>query len=427
MSYINEQIHTLGGLNVHMIPTDKFKTLTLFLQFRSPLEKEDITKRALLSYVLKSSTAVSQSSQALQHRLDDLYGATLSTALSKKGDNHLLSLFVTVANERFISGAESLLDDAISLLTEVVFQPNAEAGHFDEKTVKKEKRALKQRLESIVDDKMRFANQRLIDEMCPNESYRLHTYGYQDELEKITAEELFRYYQKMLAEDQLDLYIVGDFETNQVLERVKASLLFKERQAPAAADRRFSPIVPERVNTVKEQQDVEQGKLNLGFRTNIIFGDALYHASQVFNGLFGGFPHSKLFMNVREKASLAYYAASRYESYKGLLIVMSGIEFENYDQAVDIIKEQLAAVQKGDFSEHEIDQTKALLKNAILESLDSPFSLIDLLYQDVLSGETHPVETWLRQIDGVTRDDIVRVAEQTSLDTIYFLQGEEGR
>ncbi|MFC7392607.1 EF-P 5-aminopentanol modification-associated protein YfmF [Scopulibacillus cellulosilyticus] len=430
MSYINEQVHDFNGFKVHMIPTDKFKTVTMFLQFCAPLNEKDVTKRALLSYVLKSSTKHSPSTQDLQKRLDDLYGASFTSMLTKKGDYHILTLYMTVANERFISGASTkLLDESVKLLSEAVFQPAAANQQFDKKIVKREKRSLKQRLEAIYDDKMRYASQRLIDEMCQHELYRLHTYGYSDELEQVTPESLFDYYQKMVAEDQVDLYIIGDIEENQshILNAVQSEFTFSKRQERTRDVRiNFDPVIPNEVKIVKENQDVEQGKLNLGYRTNIIYGDPLYYASQVFNGLFGGFPHSKLFMNVREKESLAYYASSSYESYKGLMIVMSGIEFSNYDKAVAIIKEQLEAVKKGDFTDHDIDQTKALLKNAVLEALDNPGSLTDFLYRQVLTGQPVTAEDWLDAIENVQKEDIIKVAEKTSLDTIYFLQGEEG-
>ncbi|MBM7644406.1 putative Zn-dependent peptidase [Scopulibacillus daqui] len=429
MPYINEQIHEFNGLKVHLIPTDKFKTVTMFLQFCSPLNEKDVTKRALLSYVLKSSTKHSPSAQDLQKRLDDLYGASFASMLSKKGDYHILTLYMTAANERFISGASAkLFDESVKLLSEAVFEPAASDRQFDEKIVEREKRSLRARLESIYDDKMRYASQRLIDEMCQHELYRLHTYGYSEELDQVTADGLFEYYKKMMAEDQVDLYIIGDIQEKQshILNTIQSALPFDKRQNKTRDIRiNFNPVIPNEIKVVKENQDVEQGKLNLGYRTNIIYGDPLYYASQVFNGLFGGFPHSKLFMNVREKESLAYYASSSYESYKGLMIVMSGIEFSNYDKAVDIIKEQLEAVKNGDFTEHDIDQTKALLRNAVLEALDNPASLTDFLYRQVLTGQPVTAENWLHAIDQVRKEDIIKVAEKTTLDTIYFLQGEE--
>ena len=176
---------------------------------------------------------------------------------------------------------------------------------------------------------------------------------------------------------------------------------------------------------VIEKQDVKQGKLNIGFRTNVLYGDSEYFALQLFNGLFGGFSHSKLFINVREKASLAYYASSRLESHKGLLIVMSGIENKNYKQAVDIIKEQFALMQQGDFTEEELQQTKAVVKNQLLETIDVSRGMIEILYHNVIANDTITLDEWLEKTETITKEEVVAVAKKIQLDTIYFLTGAE--
>ncbi|MGQ0421318.1 M16 family metallopeptidase, partial [Bacillus sp. HC-Mk] len=163
-----------------------------------------------------------------------------------------------------------------------------------------------------------------------------------------------------------------------------------------------------------------------GYRTFVTYKDEDYFALQLFNGLFGGFSHSKLFVNVREKNSLAYYAASRFESHKGLLFVMSGIEAKNYEKAVEIIKEQMLAMQNGEFSEEEIHQTKSVIQNQILEAIDTPRGFVEMLYHGIISDRTRPVEEWLTGIESVTKEEIVKVAKNIELDTIYFLQGTEG-
>ncbi len=146
---------------------------------------------------------------------------------------------------------------------------------------------------------------------------------------------------------------------------------------------------------------------------------------QVCNGLFGGFSHSKLFINVREKESLAYYAASRLESHKGVMMVMSGIEFNKYERAVEIIKEQFQAMKKGDFTDQEVEQTKAMIKNQILETADVARGFVELAYHQVVSGYKRTMEEWLNQVDAVTKEDLIRVANKVKLDTIYFLKGKE--
>ncbi|GGE46052.1 putative inactive metalloprotease YmfF [Pullulanibacillus camelliae] len=426
MNTINEEIVELAGYRLHIVKTNKFKTVTMVLQFCAPLEESTVTKRALLAHLLKSSTKKSPTSQQLQHRLDDLYGASLASQVQKKGHYHVLSIQINTANEKFLSESSSLLTESLHLLAEAVLEPNVtEQGAFDEAVFQREKRALRQRLLAVYDDKMRYASERLIDEMCAGEPFALHTNGTLEALEALTPTDVYDYYLEMLKTNSVDLYIVGDVDSDVIQSELKTLLHFNQNEhRPIGRLQDVDKRVVE-PKYIKESQDIEQGKLNLGYRTHVVVGDPLYPASQVFNGLFGGFPHSKLFMNVREKASLAYYAVSRNESFKGLMLVMSGIEFANYDQALDIIHEQFKAMQEGAFSDHEIDQTKALLINSTLEALDSPFSVIDLLYQQVLSNDALVLDEWFDDIHRVNREDIIKVAQQTQLDTVYFLQGKE--
>jgi predicted Zn-dependent peptidase len=163
----------------------------------------------------------------------------------------------------------------------------------------------------------------------------------------------------------------------------------------------------------------------MGYRTHIKYGDPDYYALQVFNGIFGGFSHSKLFHNVREKASLAYYVASRLESHKGLMMVMSGIEFKNFELAVNIIKEQMDAMRSGDFTDEEIEQTKAVIENQMLETLDTARGMVEILYHNVVSKINVPLDQWMKGMQESTKEDIIAVANKVNLDTIYFLTGME--
>jgi len=419
----DEQMIKKRGYTLHIVPTKKYKTNTIIWKMKAPLIESDATVRALLPHVLQSSTKRFDTTSKLRSYLDDLYGATLYVDLSKKGDYHIISFIMEVANERFLSDQEPLLKKSLDLLSEILFQPNVTNTSFHSETVEKEKRTLRQRIQSVYDDKMRYASNRLVEEMCKGEPYAIHVNGRIEDIDRITPESLFEYYQKSLGEDELDLYIVGDVQVDEVNEMVEEIFKLEDRSVKTPtqkiADRKLE------VNEVIEKQDIKQGKLNIGYRTNIKYGDPDYFALQLFNGIFGGFSHSKLFINVREKASLAYYAASRLESHKGLLLVMSGIEHKNYDQTVQIIKEQMDAMKNGDFTEKEIIQTKAVIKNQLLETMDTPRGLIEVLYHNVVGKQNVSLDDWIQQIDQVSKDEIIAVAKKIDLDTIYFLTGNE--
>lgn len=423
MKLMEQQLHELGGLRVHIIPTDKYKTNTFVFRFKAPLNEETVTERALLPYVLQSATEKLPSVIRLRQYLEELYGSSLAVDVSKKGEDHIISIYVDIANEVYLHDAPPLFEKGLSMLSDIVLHPATEGNGFLPSIVESEKRALLQRIEATYDDKMRYANERLIEEMCKVEPYRLSAHGKKEIVSSITNESLYQYYQKVLAEDEMDLYIIGDISENAV------DLVSKYFSISARPARERNVLLHKRNNEEKEvveKQELKQSKLHIGYRTFITYKDEDYFALQLFNGLFGGFSHSKLFVNVREKNSLAYYAASRFESHKGLLFVMSGIEAKNYEKAVEIIKEQMLAMQNGDFSEEEMHQTKSVIQNQILEAIDTPRGFVEMLYHGIISDRTRPVEEWLTGIESVTKEEIVKVAKNIELDTIYFLQGTEG-
>ncbi|MED2898311.1 EF-P 5-aminopentanol modification-associated protein YfmF [Bacillus tropicus] len=423
MRLMEQQLHELGGLRVHIIPTDKYKTNTFVFRLKAPLNEETVTERALLPYVLQSATEKLPSVIRLRQYLEELYGSSLAVDVSKKGEDHIISIYVDIANEVYLHDAPPLFEKALSMLSDIVLHPATEGNGFLSSIVESEKRALLQRIEATYDDKMRYANERLIEEMCKVEPYRLSVNGKKESVSSITNESLYRYYQKVLAEDEMDLYIIGDISESAV------DLVSKYFSISARPARERNVLLHKRNNEEKEvveKQELKQSKLHIGYRTFITYKDEDYFALQLFNGLFGGFSHSKLFVNVREKNSLAYYAASRFESHKGLLFVMSGIEAKNYEKAVEIIKEQMLAMQNGDFSEEEMHQTKSVIQNQILEAIDTPRGFVEMLYHGIISDRTRPVEEWLTGIESVTKEEIVKVAKNIELDTIYFLHGTEG-
>ena len=423
MSYIDEQLKDIHGVSLHTIETSKFKTNTIVLKLLAPLNDKDVTYRAILPYVLQRGTQGFPSSTRLRQHLDELYGATLHVDLSKKGEHHIISFRMEVANEKFLSDTTPLLEKAIKLLSDILLHPITENGVFQEEYVTQEKRTLKQRIQSVYDDKMRYSNLRLVQEMCKKEPYALHVNGELKDIEQITPQSLYEYYKNILSQDKIDLYIVGDINRQEVEGYVNSYFSFENTPHSIKHSPQTNEVVE---NEVIEEQDVKQGKLNIGYRTNCTYRDDDYYALQVFNGIFGGFSHSKLFINVREKASLAYYAASRVESHKGLLMVMSGVEVQNYEKAVTIIKEQMTAMKNGDFTDQEFEQTKAVIRNQLLETVDTAYGLVEIVYHNVIASMNRSFEEYLEGIEKVTKEEVVEVAKKVELDTIYFLKGMGG-
>ncbi|MBC2158853.1 insulinase family protein [Listeria booriae] len=408
----------IGAVQLTLIPSDKYKSNKIVFKFRAPLDRATSTKRALLAALLETNTKKYPTQTAFRKELASLYGANFYTSVDKKGDEHVLTAVLDMVDGQFVPDGDGLLGQAFTLLQEILFQPNVTDGAFHEATVAREKENLAQRLESVYDDKIRYANKRLTEIMFANENFKYGAAGVLEDIPAITDAELFAYYQQLLAEDTIDLFICGDVAKEEVIAHVKA-LPFTDRayrpiEAPA-------PVHPKEVNTVKENQPINQGKLVLGYRTNILFGDDAYVPLQLANGLLGGFSNSKIFINVREKASLAYYAHSRLDSFQGFMLISAGIDEKNYEQALAIIEEQVTAMQAGDFAEEELAQTKAMLTNQLLEANDQAQGLIELAYNNTLKQANLDLPNWLKRISEVTKEEVVKAAASFELDTIYFL------
>ncbi len=426
MTMVELQVKTRqhAGMHLHLWETDKFKTITFLLMAKAPLQEQNVTARALLPHILQGGTKTYDNRKKLKQKLDDMYGATFSADVQKKGEQHVLTFRMDIAAERFLSDQTSLLQEALHVMHEVVYDPKIENGSFSNVIVDQEKRSLRQRIRSINDDKMRLANVRITEEMFKGEAYALPAYGRVEDLDSLDSKQIYSVYKEMLQNDRFDLYVIGSFDDSKLMETINA--LFKEDRQPQESTKAAAPSAPvKEVKIVHDHQKVKQGKLHMGYRTHTSFDDKDYEAAQVANGIFGGFPSSKLFTNVREKESLAYYAASRIESHKGVLMVMSGIEFDKYERAVEIINEQAKAMQDGDFTEDDVEQTKGMLINQALEAIDTPRGFAELSYHEAVARFSRSIQDRIEGIKKVTKKDVVRAAKKWELDTIYFLKGED--
>lgn len=413
-----------GNIRIHVLPTTRFKTFAISLYAGIPLSSETVTTTALTPFVLRRGTQAFPETIQFREQLERLYGAGFGFDVYKRGNYQIVSFRMDTINDSFVQSSESLLAKSFQFLGDVVTKPALEQGAFKSSYVATEKETVRKKLESIINDKIRYAAERCIEEMFRNDPYRLHPLGERSELDGITPESLYTAYQHWLERASLDLYVVGDTTLAEVQQLVETSFDLKRSVFPEYHPENHA-VEQREVNVVKESLDVNQGKLNLGFRTPITYSDDRYAAALLYNGILGSYPHSKLFINVREKASLAYYASSRFDGHKGILTIQSGIEIENYEKALAIIEAQIKSIRDGEISELEMNQTKAMIRNSLLEMQDSAFEMIAYDFNRVLSGKDRPAELLLNQVENVTPSDVTDIADLFYKDTIYFLTGQK--
>jgi predicted Zn-dependent peptidase len=414
-----------ANINIHLLPTPKFKTVLVTVLLHQVLEKKLAAKTALLPAVLERGTGKYPSLRDLKIRLEELYGAELGADVIKKGERQILSFSLEVVNDKFAPG-ENLLRQGLLILKDVISDPFLENGAFKREYVHQEKEQLAKEIRGLINDKVNYALERCVQEMCPTERFGVYKYGSIEELDPVSAEGLYEYYKALLRENPMDIFVVGEVDAEETFDLIQEAFYFSRNGVPGELPPVEVYNIPGEVRYREEKLPVNQGKLTLGYRTNISYQDEEYVDLLFYNGILGGFPHSKLFQNVREKASLAYYSFSRLEKHKGIQLVGSGIEVDNYRQALEIILEQVELIKKGKISREEMENTRRALINMYKVVGDSPYNLVNFYIDGLIGEREEGVDYFINKIEGIKEENVVAVAHKVYLDTIYFLRSEDG-
>ncbi len=420
-----KKVELQEGVTLYIRKSEQFKTVNFSVKWKTALDEKKSALRAVLANVLEESNGRYRSQTEFRNALDELYGTVLYTDAGKRGETHIVSLSAECVNDEYLSEG-GVLEEVLSLIKTVIFDPNVVDGQFDETVVNREKRSVKERIRSLYDDKTRYAQMRMLELLRPDSAASAPSYGTEEDVDALTSADLFAAYESMLNEDEIDIYIVGDIDEDDMTEKIRSLLTFNSRKVQERQSATQHTVTQETdVRHVREKQDMKQGKLHLGFSTPVTFRHPDYAKMQMTNGVFGGFAHSKLFINVREKESMAYYASSSYSSHYGLLYVMAGIDAELEEKAVNLINAQLTALQQGEITDLEMEQTKALLANGIKSAFDSARGQIEVFDQYKELDENFTADTIIAGWESVTKDDVKNMASEIKLEIVYLLSGKE--
>lgn len=416
----DRMLRRLGRMRLFHLPDAKFKTTALRVCLHVPLERETVTATALVPHVLARGCRGYPDLTAVGRRLEALYGTALGVGATKVGESHSLYFGLDVVAARYVPDGD-VLPAALDLLGRLCLEPVLDAGgSFRADVVRQEQEQLAGRIRSIRGDKARYAAMRCVEAMCPDEPYGLPAHGRLEDLARLTPEDVTDRWRGVLRDAAVDVFAVGG---GRDLEARLALVLDPLVAGPSRSVRTNPGPPPAAVRHVVEQDEVEQGKLCMGYRTTVRRGDALYAAMTVCNGILGGFPHSKLFRNVRERAGLAYYANTHWDALKGVVLLQCGIEPDRLDEALEIIGRQTEDMQRGRIDDDEMAFTQRGLADQLRAAADTPQALLDDMLGQAASGDMRTLEDRIRDIGAVTRADVVEAAAGLRLDTVYFLTG----
>lgn len=407
-------------VDLHIIPTKQFKMNHVLIDFATPQTPTNATARNLLANLLETSTHRYPTQTALARQLASLYGAYVNLYVNRLGTLHTVRLRASFVNDRFVD--EDLFEKISSLINEIIFHPLIDDGEFDGPTFRIQSNNLKSAIKSLYDDKQFLANQRLMDLYYQNDSVmKVPSFGQIADLENLNAKSLVSTYHSMINEDKIDIFVLGDIDPMRA-QQVIAKLPFKDRDIVNKSPL-YHQALYDQVQRKTEYQQVNQAKLNLAYSLPVYYHDADYYAGLVFNGLFGGTPYSKLFTNVREKASLAYYASSRLLPFNGIVSVQTGIQASDQEKVQNMIQEQLTALQNGDFTTETLSEVQDSLINQYRAGHDLASNVLEQQLVTKLVNESD--KNFITEIKKVTVADVMRVAKQMKLQAVYLLSGEK--
>lgn len=417
-------IHTtqlIPGVFLHSFTDTRFKQGCLSLQLVRPMRREEAAVNALIPAVLLRGSKNSPDLRAITLRLDDLYGAAVGTIARRVGDYQATGLCCSFIEEKYALPGDRLLEPMIEFLGELMFCPVTENGVFCRDYVEGEKRNLLSAIEAQRNDKRLYANQKLLEHMCKNDSYSIPRLGSAKDVSAVTAQSAWKQYEKSLKTSRIELFYVGSAEHQTIAQLVMPLVENLERAyEPLPAQTGFQSC---QGGSFSESMAVSQGKLALGFTTPITLRDSEFPAMQVFNTAFGGGMTGKLFAVIREKMSLCYDIGSSYSGSKGILTVSAGIDFDKEETVVQEVLHQLQLCQQEQISEQELCNAKQALISQLKTTHDSPSAIENYYGTTYLSGLGMTPQQYLDAVEQVTREQVAQAAKTVQLHTAFFLKG----
>lgn len=411
-----------AGITLNVIPTKQFKTTRINISFLTELsERSELVMRTLLADLLETSSQKYPTQKDVALELSEMYGASFGTTVDRRGQVHSLNFILNCVNDNYLLEKIDLLAKSLAFLQEMIMRPLVDKQGFDQATFTRQKQNLKAYIEAVKDNKQTYAALKLQENYFETELQKVPLYGTVADLEELDATKLYHYYQKVIATDQVQIVISGDVDPVLVQAQLKKLAL------PARPKKQLSLTYQQAkravVTEVSERQELNQSKLDLAYRLPVSYRSKDHYAALIFNALFGGTPQSRLFANVREKASLAYYANSSFDPFRQLLIVQTGIKATDRRKAQALIADQLAALKNGEFSAEQLEQVKLHLLNAYESRLDNQQTEMTRTKLDLLAQRPISASEWKKSLLQVTKEDICRVAALVELQTVFFLDG----
>ncbi len=411
-----------NGVKLLCINSEKFKTNCVKVDFYMPINEYFPALNVLASFMGHTSKKYN-TVKKFNSKVEGMYDAFFDVSISTVGEKVLIRFTMEVLDDKFTLDGNRISKEAIDFLVDVILNPNCTDEGFDEEFTAREIRFTLENIEALKNDKRAYAVARLRQLMCKDEPYGIDHEKLEKDVKNLDSKALLSAYNYMISQATVVITACGSISENMLTEKFKSFAQSIENRSPAKLETVFVTKADE-IRYFTEEMEVNQAKLVIGLRTGMQNNNDNYYAFRVMTDIFGGGPYSRLFTNVREKMSLCYYCGARLVREKGIILIQSGIEEENYEKAVNEIFNQLDIMKKGEFTDGEFNSSVIALSDAFKGVEDSPSALCNFYTAQVFDEELVSGSEFAERISQVTRQQVTECAQKVSVDSVYLLKGE---
>ena len=411
------------GVKLLCVNSDKFKTNCIKVDFYLPISEYFPAQNVLASFMGHTSGAY-KTVKAFNSKVEGMYDACFDTSVVTVGEKVRIRFSMEILDDKFSIDGNSISEEAVDFLVDILENPNATEDGFDEMNTTREIRFTLENIEAMKNDKRAYAVSRLRELMCKDEPYGINNEKLEEGVRNLDNKQLFDAYNDMLSTATIVITACGSIDGEMLKEKFTSFAEKIDGRNPAALETVFLTKADE-IRYFKEEMDVNQAKLVIGLRAGMEDSNDNYFAYRVMTDIFGGGPYSRLFLNVREKMSLCYYCGARLIREKGIILIQSGIEEENYEKALSEILNQLDVMKKGEFTDEDFNSSIIALCDAFKGVEDSPVAVCNFYSSQEFDEEIISGEEFSKKIGAVTREQVIECAKRVTVDTVYLLKGEE--
>lgn len=413
--------YNINDFNLHVIKTNRFKTVFYSVNIRFDDAKENERYTSLLSRLLIQTSSKFDSVRDINAFCASIYDPSYNVRVLESGSQNILCLTASFVNEKYTE--KGMNKKNFEFLSEVLFEPKVINGAFDEEVFKVQKEKLLEFYRTMKDRPQNYAGGRLSEEM-QIKKYQVYKL---DELiaaiESLTAKDLYEFYKMIMSKGTLDIFVCGDVNPLELKDMFGKLIKFRGTNSGKINHLVKQVTYNEKPNIITEPSSNTQSNLIVGCKCMDLTDFERKYVFVLYSWILGGGMNSLLNQTVREKNSLCYYIYAVRQNLFESVKIYAGINGEDFEKTYKLIQGEMENMRQGNFSSELFEGVKEIYYNSLIKIEDSQSDLVSNFTSEIFV-DNDDVETRRKQMAKVTKEDVMNFASKVHIDTVFLLKGE---